>query len=271
MEKNVVLHPGTTHLRPTSTITGEKKGGRTAPTESQLVNSYPRRALTGLRTISRAISREFCGLGTSIRGRAVRIAKSRTAAQAFVEAFSVIPPSQVQTPHVQRTGFDSAETIQSQDTIAKKLLLPTTFAQVRDGKSALSLPLTRSTIPEVLTIDYFREASPAVLDKFLEHSLQEKSAENLFFLIAAEKLLSLRGVEKSLLAFRMDYGFTKPDAPLEPNFSGNTKSRVQSLLNDLAANRDRPDQAQVIEEATRNLLQSFGADAYKRWRQTLPA
>lgn len=267
----ITIHPSPQGARSsiTPSSSGGDKKGRGGTSQDRDV---PRGCCssTSLRAIGRAISRELQELGTSIRARAARIATSRTSAQAFVEAFSVIPPSQVQTRHVQRTGFDSVETIQSQCAIAKKLNLPTSFTQVRDGKSAPNPSLTRSSIPEVLTIESLRQASPAVLDKFLEFSLEERSAENLFFLIAAEQLLSSSGLQKRYCAMRMKHGFTNQNAPLEPNFSGKTKSLVQSLLNDLADDRDRPDLAMVIEQATRNLLQSFGTDAYQRWRPTLP-
>lgn len=279
MKNNVVLHPGATHLRPTSTITGDHKGGRTAPTGHQPGKVSQRRALTGLCAIGQAISREFRDLGTSIRARAARIAASRTGVDAFVEAFSVIPHNSRQsaapTADTKKTrahvGFDKMSALKTQNEIAAAMLLPTSFASVRDNKAAAGQNLTQSELEPVLSIEEFRKLSPAVLDKFLEFSLKEKSAENLFFLIAAEQLQSSEGVKKQLCAVRMQHGFTNPNALLEPNFSGNTKASVQSLINDLAANRDRPDLEQVIEQATRNLLQSCGADAYKRWRQTLPA
>ena len=275
MKTTVVLHPSA----PRSKIAEDNESRETTPTGHQPGKISQRRALTGLCAIGQAISREFRDLGTSIRARAARIAASRTGVDAFVEAFSVIPHNSRQsaapTADTKKTrahvGFDEISALKTQKEIAADMLLPTSFASVRDNKAAAGQNLTQSELKPVLSIEEFRKLSPAVLDKFLDFSLKEKSAENLFFLIAAEQLQSSAGVKKQLCAFRMQHGFTNPNAPLEPNFSDNTKGRVQSLLNDLAAKRDRPDLAEVIEQATRNLLQSCGADAYKRWRQTLPA
>lgn len=275
MENTVVLHPSA----PRSKIAEDNESRETTPTGHQPGKVSQRRALTGLCAIGQAISREFRDLGTSIRARAARIAASRTGVDAFVEAFRVIPHNSRQsaapTADTKKTrahvGFDEMSAQKTQNEIAADMLLPTSFASVRDNKAAAGQNLTQSELEPVLSFEKFRTLSPAVLDKFLEFSLKEKSAENLFFLIAAERLRSLSGVRQKLCALQMQHAFTNPNAPLEPNFSSNTKDRVQSLLNDLAANRDRHDLAEVIEQATRNLLQSCGTDPYQRWRRTLPA
>ena len=170
-----------------------------------------------------------------------------------------------------RTGFDNKSVLPTaQDKIAADMWLPTSFASVRDSKAETNPNLTKSALPQVLDIDTFREMSPAVLDNFLQYSVQNQSAENLLFLIASEQLLSLTGIERKLHAFRMEFAFTSESAPLAPNFSGKNKKAVQSLLNDLRHGHEREDLAQVLDQATRNLLESCGADAYSRWRQELP-
>ncbi len=170
-----------------------------------------------------------------------------------------------------RTGFDNKSALPTtQDKIAADMLLPTSFASVRDSKAETNPNLTRSALPQVLDIDTFREMSPAVLDNFLQYSVQNQSAENLLFLIASEKLLSLTGVKRNLHAIRMESAFTTESAPLAPNFSSKNKKAVQSLLHDLRHGHERENLAPVLDQATRNLLESCGADAYPRWRQELP-
>ncbi len=170
-----------------------------------------------------------------------------------------------------RTGFDNKSVLPTtQGKIAEDMLLPTSFASVRDSKAETNPNLTRSALPQVLDIDTFREMSPAVLDNFLQYSVQNQSAENLLFLIASEKLLSLTGVKRNLHAIRMESAFTTESAPLAPNFSSKNKKAVQSLLHDLRHGHERENLAPVLDQATRNLLESCGADAYPRWRQELP-
>jgi hypothetical protein len=170
-----------------------------------------------------------------------------------------------------RTDFDNKSVLPTtQDKIAENMLLPTSFASVRDSKGQTNPNLTQSALPQVLDIEKFKTMSPAVLDKFLQFSVKEKSAENLLFLIASEQLLSLTDIKRSLHAFRMEFAFTSESAQLAPNFSGKNKKAVQSLLHDLRHGREREDLAHVLDQATRNLLESCGADAYPRWRQELP-
>ncbi len=264
----VVIHPSPQSAKysyPASSSGADNKG---SALERPLMGCC---SSTALRAFGQAISREFRGLGTSLRARAARIAASRTGAHAFIEAFSVMPRGQSHASRVKSSGFDSMEMPPSQDKIAEEMLLPTSFASVRDSKGESNPKLTRSDLPQVLDLETFRQMSPAVLDKFLAYSLKGKSAENSLFLIALELLQSSAGsLNRRYVAIRMKHAFMKQDAPLAPNFSTKTKAVVQSLLDDLAAGRERLDLGAVAEQATRNLLQSYGADAYARWRQELP-
>lgn len=220
---------------------------------------------TSLRAIGQAISRELQELGTSIRARAARIATSRTSAQAFVEAFSVIPSSQGKTPRAQGASFENIDLPQTQDQIAKQLGLPNSCPKVRDGKAADLESHSQYKLPEVLELDSLRKMPPTLLKKLIAYSLANRTAENLYFIFSAQHLLASNGSERTHLASKMQRAFTAQDAPLALNLKGQNQKAVQQVLSELASGRSPTNLDQVLTQACNNLLLSFGPDVYRNF------
>jgi hypothetical protein len=111
------------------------------------------------------------------------------------------------------------------------------------------------------------------LDAFTQFSIKERSAENMFFLMASEKLLTLPAdsQERRRLAQKMLAAFSNEGAPLEPNLDGSNKRKVTAALVALARGEAPEKLEEVFKDARANLLKSVGSDSYKRFLQKLPA
>ncbi len=172
------------------------------------------------------------------------------------------------------TGLGSLmEPAESQAAIATRHGLPTSFCDVR-GEATGSPHRTwkRSDFPSA-TSDFYDACSGAQLDSFTQFSAGELSAENMFFLMASEKLLTLvaGSSERRELARGMQEAFSSTAAPLEPNLDGANKKRVACALAAVASGDSPNDLADVLSKAQANLLKSIGQDSYKRFRESLPA
>lgn len=179
-----------------------------------------------------------------------------------------------------RTGFDEelvSPTATTQMKVAKSFGLPTSFTELRPSRLMESSELTKSAIgvarldwePSFLTV-----VDSAHLDAFLSYcATQDFSAENPLFVIAAQKLFRTaeRSEERATLARGMQQAFTDEHAQLEPNFEGTIKRQLQAALAGVARGETPDNLRPVLEAAQKNLLKSFGTDAFGRFLKSLPA
>jgi len=179
-----------------------------------------------------------------------------------------------------RNGFDDAlvsPTATTQMEIAKHFGLPTSFTELRPSQLTESSVLTKSAI-RVTRLDwepnFLTAVDSAHLDAFLNYcATQDFSAENPLFVIAAQKLLGTvePSEERATLARGMQQAFTDAHAPLEPNFEGAIKRQLQAALAGVARGETPDNLRPVLEAAQKNLLKSFGTDAFGRFLKSLPA
>lgn len=179
-----------------------------------------------------------------------------------------------------RNGFDDAlvsPTATTQMEIAKHFGLPTSFTELRPSQLTESSVLTKSAI-RVTRLDwepsFLTAVDSAHLDAFLTYcATQDFSAENPLFVIAAQKLLGTAepSEERATLARGMQQAFTDAHAPLEPNFEGAIKRQLQAALAGVAKGETPDTLRPVLEAAQKNLLKSFGTDAFGRFLKSLPA
>jgi len=174
-------------------------------------------------------------------------------------------------------GPDLLPTAPTQMRDAKHFGLPTSFTELRPSQLTESSVLTKSAIsvtrldwdPNFLTV-----VDSAHLDAFLTYcATQDFSAENPLFVIAAQKLLRTaeRSEERATLARGMQQAFTDAHAPLEPNFEGTIKRQLQAALAGVARGETPDNLRPALEAAQKNLLKSFGTDAFGRFLKSLPA
>lgn len=171
-----------------------------------------------------------------------------------------------------RDEFDEISSAQNQDALAKQLGLPTSFQGIRDDKSAGGSRSEGSKLPE-LGRDFYDTASPAQLDAFLQFSLKEHSAENLYFMMAAEKLLQTPDGDqaKAELATRMQQAFVASNSPLGINLDSTNQKTVNAALTAVARGNTPANLPEIIKKATDELFRSMGSDSYTRFRARQPA
>ena len=241
-----------------------------------------------LAPLGQAISRGLRAMSCFVRPH--RVNPSAVAADAFKttagkttaagDSNNVVVHNQKAADSGHQIGVDGPDllpTAPTQMRDAKHFGLPTSFTELRPSRLMESSELTKSAIgvarldwePSFLTV-----VDSAHLDAFLSYcATQDFSAENPLFVIAAQKLLETaeRSQERATLARGMQQAFTDEHAPLEPNFEGAIKRQLQAALAGVARGETPDNLRPVLEAAQKNLLKSFGTDAFGRFLKSLPA
>ena len=177
----------------------------------------------------------------------------------------------------QLTGLDDHECLPTAPTQlpkAEALGLPISFTALRPSRLTEAPGTKQSDLPRLLTPDNLATVDSAHLDAFLTFcATQDYSAENPLFVIAAQMLLATEegSAERAALATRMQTAFTEPSAPLPPNFDTKNGLRVRAAIAAVARGDAESNLREVLEGAQRNLISSFGVDAFSRFLKTLPA
>ncbi len=163
--------------------------------------------------------------------------------------------------------------MESQINTARRFDLPTSFKDVRGESGASSSESSRRSDFPSPDQDFYEKCTAAQLDAFTRFSIGEYSAENMFFLMACEKLLNLGtdSEQRKNLAKNMLAAFSDRGAPLEPNLDGSNKRKVTAALAALARGEIPEKLEEVFKDARANLLKSVGSDSYRRFRESLPA
>lgn len=171
------------------------------------------------------------------------------------------------------TELGEPPSLESQIVTARKFDLPTSFKEARSEPVApTTTPWKQSDFPKA-DQEFYGACTAAQLDAFTQFSIKEHSAENMFFLMASEKLLVLLAgsEQRKNLARSMLEAFAVRSAPLEPNLDGSNRKKVAAALAALARGEAPEKLEEVFKDARANLLKSVGSDSYKRFLQKLPA
>ncbi len=167
---------------------------------------------------------------------------------------------------------DGIGPLKSQHDIARELGLPTSFAQVRGEQPAQSRQWQRTEFP-LANSDFFQACTTAQLDAFTEYSNQHMSAENMYLLMALEKLMKLPAGSdaRKALAEGMQKAFTGRSAELSINLASRHSTKFAAALATIVEGDTPADLERTVAAVRNNLLQSVGADSYKRYLETLSA